>query len=173
MAPVVSPCCELSRPTRPVESRLFPGSGTLQGGWGTQRPLGTRDRSQALTEAAGAGGERTVWFSGMWCCLPSSLAGHGWGTKGGPPCGMPGCEVVHREVSGVLWADKGSKMELTGAQKMLSLLPCFGGRHPVWARGLGLKVRAKSTPLALAQSGGTGPSPQASSSSSLPLVGRR
>lgn len=142
-------------------------------GWvGTHRPLGTRDGSQALTEAAGAGGERTVWFSGVWCCLPSSLAGHGWGTKGGPPCGMRGCEVVQREAS-VLWADKGNKMELTGAQKTLSLLPCFGGGHPVWARGLGLKVRAKSTPLALAQSSGTGPSPHASSSSSLPLVRRR
>ena len=45
---------------------------------------------------------------------------------------MPGCEVVQREVS-----DKGSKMELSGAQKMLSLLPCFGGGHPVWARNWG------------------------------------
>lgn len=73
-----------------------------------------------------------MWFSGMWCCLPSSLAGHDRGTKGGPACGMPGCEVVQREAS-----DKGSKMELTGAQKMLSLLPCFGGGHPVWARNWG------------------------------------
>ena len=69
---------------------------------------------------------------------------------------MPGCEVVHREVSGVLWADKGSKMELTGAQKMLSLLPCFGGGHPVWARGLGARLQSRGAKTAFSGHGDWG-----------------
>lgn len=87
---------------------------------------------------------------------------------------MRGCERWSEEAS-VLCATRGNKMELTGAQKTLSLLPRFGGGHPVWARGLGLKVRAKSTPLALAQSKGLDPAPTlfSFSSSSLPLVRRR
>lgn len=44
-----------------------------------------------------------------------------------PPFCIPLCEVVQREGSEVLWVDKGSKMELTGAQEMLSLFPCLEG----------------------------------------------
>lgn len=44
-----------------------------------------------------------------------------------PPFCIPLCEVVQREGSEVLGVDKGSKMELTGAQEMLSLFPCLEG----------------------------------------------
>lgn len=65
-------------------------------------------------------------------------------------------------------------MALVGAQKMLCLLPCFGGTQS-GDQELGLKVRAKGavTPPAVAKSSMTGPSPQLNSSSSLPLVKKR
>ena len=78
-----------------------------------------------------------MWFF-RHMVLPAFLPGRPrLGHQRGPPACMPLCEVVQREGSEVLWVDKGSKMELTGAQKMLSLVPCFGGGHP--ALGTGVK----------------------------------
>lgn len=45
---------------------------------------------------------------------------------------MPLYEVVQREGSEVLWVDKESKVERTGAQEMLWLLPCFEDELLVW-----------------------------------------
>lgn len=59
---------------------------------------------------------------------------------------LPLCEVVQREGPDVVWVDKGSKMGLTGAQKMPPLLPrLVGGAFTLWPRGLAFKIRAEGT----------------------------
>lgn len=135
-------------------------------------PPGTRDTSQSLPEGGVWGW--CVVFSGMWCCLPSSLQG----CQRGPPFCTQLCEVLQRVGSEGLWVDKGSKMELTGAQEMLSLLPLPCGVN-IQSRdqGLGVKIRAKGTAThpSSAKSSMTGSSPQPTrcSSSSFPPVRRR
>lgn len=88
------------------------------------------------------------------------------------------CEVLQREGSEGLWVDEGSKMELTGAQEMLSLLPLPCGVN-IQSRdqGLGVKIRAKGTAThpssGKEQRDWIKPQPTSCSSSSFPPVRRR
>lgn len=75
----------------------------------------------------GGGGEEHIIFRHM--VSPALLPGRG--AKEDLPFVYLLCEVLRREKSEVLWVDKGSKMELIGAQEMLSLPPYLGGEHSV------------------------------------------
>lgn len=65
---MVSNACKFSCPPR-----AWPAAG-----WGYVQP----ETVLSLMEAQGWCMVGDTWFSGMWCCLPSFLAGQGWGTKG-------------------------------------------------------------------------------------------
>lgn len=52
---------------------------------------------------------------------------------------LPLSEVVQREGPDAVWVDQGSNMELTGAQKMLPLLPRLVGGAFTLGLGTGVK----------------------------------
>lgn len=82
---------------------------------------------RCLGLVCGGGGEEHIIFRHM--VSPALLPGRG--AKEDLPFVYLLCEVLRREKSEVLWVDKGSKMELIGAQEMLSLPPYLGGEHSV------------------------------------------
>lgn len=95
-------------------------------------PPGTRDTSQSFMEVSGAGVCVCVWGDHIivrHMVSPALLPGRG--AKGDLSFVYLLCEVLRREKSEVLWVDKGSKLELIGAQEMLSLAPYFGDEHSV------------------------------------------
>lgn len=95
-----------------------------------------------------------------------------WQARVGVTKGTSLYEVVQREGSEALWVDKESKMELSGAQEMLWLLPCFEDEPLVWGLGAGVKGYGQRHSLTLS-SGKEQPQPTSPSSSCLPLLRKR
>lgn len=111
-------------------------------GWvGTHRHLEPRGRFSGLTEGRHrAGGGEDQWFSGVWCCLPSSLAGHGWEHQGGPPtvaCGAVRWSRGRRQFSG---QTRGTRWNSPEVLKQHSRAPDLEAGTQSGA-GLGLRLR--------------------------------